>query len=98
MDNTVHDPTQRHVRSMLKGSGLRQALEPRRNPAAMVLRELFCLAQAPARRHCEHNFARGCVDAERVASRLPVATHANEIDRFVENHLNDRGFAWPSVK
>jgi len=76
----------------------RQALEPRRDPAAVLLRELFRLLEAAARRHGENHVAGGGVDAQRIASRLAMTAQAHEINRFVENDLNDRGLARTAIE
>src|SRR5262249_21312325 len=89
---------QRYLNSVGKGRRRRQALEPRRDPAAVLLRELFRLLEAAARRHGENHLAGGGVDAQRVASRLAMTPQAHEINRFVENDLNDRGLARTAIE
>ena len=76
----------------------RQPLEPRGDPAAVLLRELFCLLHAAARRHGEHHLARRGVDAQRITPCLTMAAHADEIDRLVENDLDDRRLTWTAIE
>ena len=80
------------------GAAFGQALEPRGDPAAVLLCELLGLLDAAARRHGENHLARGGVDAQGVASRLAMPAQAHEIDRPVENHLNDRGLARTTIE
>ena len=82
------DAAQRHDRAVGERRGLRQAAQPRRDPAAVLLRELLGLAHAAARRHGEDDLAGRGVDAQRVAARLAVAAHAHRIDRLVEDDLD----------
>src|SRR6266511_1929933 len=93
VDNAMRLTAQRHVHAMRERRQLRQPLEPRGDPAAVLLREFFCFLDAAARRHGEDHFACGSVDAQRVAARLAMTAHAHEIDRLVENDLDDRGLA-----
>src|SRR5262249_58889803 len=76
----------------------RQALGPRRDPAAVLLGELLRLLEAAARRHGENHLARGGVDAQRIASGLAMAAQAHEVNRFVEDDLNDRGLARTAIE
>ena len=80
------------------GAALRQPPEPRRDPAAVLLRELARLLQRAARRNGEHHFARRRLDAQRIAARLPVPAHAHEIDRAVEDDLDRLRLTWPAIK
>jgi ribosomal protein S9 len=64
----------------------------------VLLRELFRLLEAAARRHGENHFAGGGVDAQCIASRLAMTAQAHEINRFVENDLNDRGLARTAIE
>src|SRR4029453_4518125 len=89
---------QRHVHAMRERRYLRQPLEPRGDPAAVLLREFFCFLDAAARRHGEDHFACGSIDAQRVASRLAMTAQAHEIDRLVENDLDDRRLAWTAIE
>ena len=91
MHDAMRHAAQRHLGAMRKRRRLRQPLQPRRDPAAMLLRELVRLLHAAARRHGEHDFARGGIDAQRVAARLPVPAQPDEIDRLVENDLDAEG-------
>src|SRR5262249_22721132 len=67
-------------------------------PAAVLLREVFGFLHAAARRHGEDHLARGGIDAQRVTPRLAVTAQPHRIDRLVENDLDDRGLARPTVK
>src|SRR5262245_11725205 len=89
---------QGHFDAMRERRRRRQALESRRDPAAVLLRELFRLLEAAARRHGENHVAGGGVDAQRIASRLTMTAQAHEINRFVENDLNDRGLARTAIE
>src|SRR5665213_3672001 len=51
-----------------------------------------------ARRHGEHDFAGGGLDAQGVTPRLPVTPHAHQIDLAVEGDADRRRLARPSVK
>src|SRR5262249_55392019 len=98
MDDAMRLPAQRHFEAVGERRRLRQPLEPRRNPAAVLLRELFGFLYAAARRHGEDHLARRRIDAQRVTSRLAMTAQPHRIDRLVENDLDDRGLAWPTVK
>ena len=98
VDDAMRLTAQRHVHAMRERRHLRQPLEPCGNPAAVLLRELFCFLDAAARGHGEDHFARGGVDAQRVAARLAMTAQAHEVDRLVENDLDDRGLAWTAIE
>ena len=78
------DAAQRQFRSVRERRGLRQSAEARGDPAAVLLGEFARLAQAAARRHREHRFARHRDDAQRIAARLAMTAHANEITPHFE--------------
>ena len=88
MHDAVRHAAQRNLGAVRERRGFRQPLQPRRDPAAVLLREFLGFPDAAARRHGEHHLARGGVDAQRVAARLPVPPDAHEIDRPVEDDLN----------
>src|SRR5262249_60892311 len=98
IDDAVGFTAQRYLDPMLERRRLRQALEPRRDPAPVLLRELFRLLEAAARRHGENHLARGGVDAQRIASGLAMTAQAYEVNRFVEDDLNDRGLARTTIE
>src|SRR5262249_54802319 len=58
MHDAVRQAAQRHLHAVRERRRLWQTLEPRRDPAAMLLRELFRLFHAAARRHSENDLAR----------------------------------------
>jgi hypothetical protein len=89
---------QRHLHPVRERGRLRQTLEPRRDPAAVLLGEFLCFPHAAARRHGENHLARGRVDTQRVAAGLAMAAQPHEIDRLVENDLYDRGLARTAIK
>src|SRR5262249_11828626 len=64
----------------------------------VLLRKLLRLLEAAARRHGENHLARGGVDAQRIASGLAMTAQAHEINRFVEDDLNDRGLARTAIE
>jgi hypothetical protein len=78
--------------------GFRQPLEAGGDPAAVLLREVLGFLDAAARRHGENHLARGGVDAQRVAARLPVPPDAHQIDRPVEHDLNRRRLARTAIE
>ncbi len=90
MHDAVGHTAQRHLGPMREWRRFRQPLEPRRDPAAVLLGEFLRFLQAAARRHGENHFARGCVDAQGVAPRLSVPSQSYEIDGLVENDLDGR--------
>src|SRR5262249_56008954 len=81
-----------------EGGRVREVLEPGGESGGVVLGELLRLLEAAARRHCENHLARGGVDAQRIASRLAMTAQAHEINRFVEDDLNDRGLARTAIE
>ena len=98
MHDAMRRAAQRHLHPVRERRRLRQPLEPRRDPAAVLLRELFRLLHAAARRHGENHLARGGIDAQGVASRLAMPPQAHEIDGSVENDLHDRGLARTAIE
>ena len=98
MHDAVIDAAQRNHRAVREWRRLRQPAEPRRDPAAVLLGEFARLLQAAARRHGEHDFAGGGMDAQRVAARLPVAAHAHQIDLAIEGDADRRRLARPAVE
>ena len=97
-DDAVRDAAQRHDRAVRERRRLRQAMQPRRDPAAVLLRECLRLLQAAARRHGEHDLARRGLDAQRVAARLPVPAQPDEIDRLVEDDLDRLRFGRTAIE
>jgi hypothetical protein len=69
-------------------NGLRQALEPCCDPAAVAFREGARLLHAAAQRHGEHHRAVGGVHTQRIAPRLPMPAQLHRIDRAVERNLD----------
>ena len=98
MHDAMRLAAQRHLHPMRERRGLRQALEPRRDPAAMLLREFLCFPHAAAGRHGENDLARRRVDAQRVAACLAMTAQAHQIDRFVKNDLHGRGLARTAIQ
>src|SRR5262249_4509373 len=72
MHDAMRDAAQRHVGAVSKWRSLRQPLEPRCNPAAMLLRKRLGFFQTAARRHGQDDLAGGRLDAQRVAPRLSM--------------------------
>src|SRR5674476_1051150 len=58
MRDAVFDAAQRNRDAVREGRRFGQPAEPRRDPAAVLLREFARLLQAAARRHGEHHFVR----------------------------------------
>ena len=87
VDDPVRLAAQGNGCSMCEGRRFRQPVQPRRDPAAMLLRKLLGFPQISARRHGQHDFPRRGLNAERVTARLAVPAHADEIDRLVKNDL-----------
>ena len=98
MHDAMRHAAQRHFDPVRKGRRLRQPLEPRRDPTAVLLREFLRLLHAAARRHGENHLARRRIDAQRVAPRLAMAAQTHEIDSPVENDLDNRGLARSTIK
>ncbi len=87
MRDPVRHAAQRHHDAMRKRRRLRQPAEPRRDPAAMLLREGARLLQRAARRHRQDDFAGRRLDAQRIAPRLPVPPQPHRIDRSCRKRL-----------
>ena len=98
MDDGVIGPAQRHNRAIGKGHRLRQSLQPRRDPGGMLMGEFARLFQAAARRQCQHHFAAGGMNAQRIAARLRVAAKLDEINLAAELDGEDRGLAGAAGK
>src|SRR5205085_1711678 len=64
----------------------------------VLLRKGARLAQAAARRQGEHHLARGAVDAQRVAARLPVTAQPHEVNRAVEYDFDRLRLAVPAIE
>ena len=73
MHDAMLDAAQRQHRAVGEGRRLRQTAQPRRDPAAVLLRERLGLADAAARRHGEDHFAGRGMNAQRVAARADDA-------------------------
>ena len=82
------DAAQRHHGAVGERRRLRQPPQPRRDPAAVLLRERLGLAHAAARRHGEDHLARGGMDAQGIAARAAVPAHAHQVDVPVEHDLD----------
>jgi hypothetical protein len=93
MHDPMHHATQRQLGGMRERHRLGHSLEARGNPGTVLLGEFLRLPHAAARGHGEHHLARGGVDAQGVAARLAMASHADEIDRPLEHDLHDRRLA-----
>ena len=87
-----------HDGAVLKGLRLGQAVQPRCDPAAVLLGEFLCFPQTAARRHGQHDLAGRRLDPERVAARLPVAPHPHQIDILVVDDLDRLRFGRPPVE
>jgi hypothetical protein len=98
MHDAMRDAAQRNLDAMHEGRRFRQALEPRRDPSAVLLREVSGFPHDAARRHGEHDLARGGIDAQRVAARLAVPAQAHQEDRFVENDFQRRWFSRTTIE
>jgi len=85
-------------RAVGERSCFRQTAQPRRDPAAVLLRELLGLADAAARRHGEDDLASRRVNAQRIAAGLAVAADAHRIDRLIEDDLDRLRFARTAIK
>ncbi len=98
MFDPVIEPAQRQHGAVDEGHRLRQALEPRRDPGAVLLGEFAGLLQAAARRQGQHHFAGGGMDAQRVTARLAIAAQLHEVNLAAELDRDDRRFADPARK
>src|SRR5262249_36788327 len=98
MHDAMANAAQRQLRAMREGRGFRKPLETRRDPAAVLLGEVARLFQAAARRHGQDHLARRRLNAERIAARLSVPAHANEIDRLIEDDVDRLRFGRPTVE
>ena len=98
MHDAVLDAAQRQHRAVGERSRLRQTAQPRRDPAAVLLRELLGLADAAAGRHGEDDLAGRSMNAERVAARLTMAADAHRIDRLIEDDLDRLRFARTAIE
>ena len=88
MHDSMRHIAQRQLDSLRERHRLRQALQPRRDPAAVAFREGLGLAQRSAQRHGEHDRA-GCrLHAQRIAPRPTVPAQLDRIDRAVECDLD----------
>ncbi len=83
---------------MHEGRRLRQALEPRRDPSAMLLRKVPGFPHAAARRHGENDLAQRGIDAQRIAARLAVPAQAHQKDRFIEDDFQRRRFGRTTIE
>jgi hypothetical protein len=92
------DAAQRHDGAVGKRHGQRQAMHPRRDPAAVLLGKLLRLAKAAARRHGQDHFACGGLDAQGVAPRLAVPAHPHRKARLIELDLEGLRFARTAVE
>jgi hypothetical protein len=86
--DVVLDAAHRHDGAVREHDCRGQPAEPRRDPAAVLLREGARLLEAAARRDGEHDLARRGLDAQGVTPRLRVAAHAHRIDRAIERDLD----------
>ena len=73
MHDAMRHAAQRQLEPVGERDRLRQALQPRRDPAAVALREGACLAHDAAQRHGEHDRAGRRLHAQRIAPRLARA-------------------------
>src|SRR5262249_12124528 len=85
---TVFATAQRQQRTLSERRSAWQPSQPRRNPCTVLLRELFCVLHAAARRHSEDDFAACRKDAQCVTARLPVSAHAHRMDLAVKIDRN----------
>ena len=88
MADAVRHAAQRHDGAFGKGRGFRQPPEPRRDPAAVLLRKGARLLDRAARRYGQNDFARRRLDAQRIAARLAMPLEPHRIDRSVECDLD----------
>src|SRR3984957_6415800 len=98
MRDAVRQAAERNNDAVRKADGLRQAAEPGGDPAAVLLRERARFFQRAARRNREDHFTGRGGNAQRIAARLPVAPHAHEINRSVEDDLDGLRFTRPTIK
>ena len=94
MHDAMGDAAQRQFQPVDERNGLRQALQARRDPAAIAFREGLRFFDAAAQRHGEHDRAACRLYAQRVAPRLPVATQLHGKDRPVERDLDQLRIGW----
>src|SRR5262249_4263485 len=62
--NAMRNATQRQFYAVCERCRFRQPLQPRGNPAAMLLSKLLGLTHAPAGRHGEDNLPQSGIDAQ----------------------------------
>ena len=98
MRDPVRHAAQRNHDPVGERHRLRQPAKPRRDPAAVLLRERARFFQRAARRNREDHFAGRGLDAQRITARLPVPPHAHEIDRPIEDDFDRLRLTRPTIK
>ena len=98
----MHDPVrlaaQRNDAAVLERFCRRQVMQPRRDPAAVLLGEFPGFLQAAARRHRENDLAGRRLNAQRIAARLPVPANPHQIDVLVVDDLDRLRFGRSPVQ
>src|SRR4029078_10105562 len=84
--------------SMRKGHGVWQSPQPSCDPRPVLLRKLFRLPDAAARRHRKQAFTAGSMDPQRIAARPAMAANAYRVDLAVECDCYCRRFAGAAEK
>jgi hypothetical protein len=98
MHDPVRDAAQWNDGARKKWRRFRQSAETRRDPAAVLLRELLGVRKRAAGRHGENGFAIARMDAQRVAPRAAVSAQTYRIDLRSMFDEKARRFGGASVK
>src|SRR3954469_9971421 len=98
----MHDPVrqaaQRDRGARFERHELGQAAEPRGDPGPVLECESLRFLDAPARRKRQYHLARRRLHAQRIAPRLPMPTHAHEINRAIEVDFDRLRLDWTAVE
>ncbi|OIQ65907.1 hypothetical protein GALL_525300 [mine drainage metagenome] len=98
MDDFVRDAAQRNHRARKKRCRLWQPAEARGNPATMALREILGVGDGAAWRHRQDRFALARMNAQRIATRAPMAAQPNRVDLRAMLDEKARRFVRPPIK
>jgi hypothetical protein len=98
MDDAMRHAAQQNHAAMGEGRRLRETSETRADPGGVLVGEGLGFLEAAARRQSEHDFARGRVDAQRIAPRLTMTADTNQINRPFTGHLDRLRLGRPTIK
>src|SRR5262249_41597665 len=98
MHHPMRHAAERHDGPISERRRLGETLQSRRDPAAVLLREVTRFPQAAAWRNRKYNLTRGRVDAQGIAPRPAVAADAYAIGRTVEDDLDHVRHGRPAIE